>query len=114
MGVSVEDERVTNRIDDLRKVLRQCGSFMRAINWSALELNLKGIDWVIVGGESGARPRPMKRNGRQAYAINVKSMMLPSFSNNGEVVTKRLPGGNWKVPTMTPFLNPRSGESRSF
>jgi protein gp37 len=23
-------------------------------------LNLKGIDWVIVGGESGANPRPMK------------------------------------------------------
>jgi protein gp37 len=23
-------------------------------------LNLEGIDWVIVGGESGRRPRPMK------------------------------------------------------
>jgi protein gp37 len=25
-----------------------------------LKLNLKGIDWLIVGGESGASPRPMK------------------------------------------------------
>lgn len=24
------------------------------------KLNLKGIDWVIVGGESGANPRPIK------------------------------------------------------
>ena len=24
-------------------------------------LNLKGIDWVIVGGESGRTPRPMKK-----------------------------------------------------
>lgn len=61
MGVSVEDERVINRIDDLRKV----PAAVRFLSCEPLigplpKLNLKGIDWVIVGGESGARPRPMK------------------------------------------------------
>ncbi|MEZ5329943.1 MAG: phage Gp37/Gp68 family protein [Verrucomicrobiales bacterium] len=61
MGVSVEDERVTNRIDDLRKV----PAAVRFLSCEPLigplrKLKLKGIDWVIVGGESGASPRPMK------------------------------------------------------
>lgn len=61
MGVSVEDSRVTKRIDDLRKV----PAAVRFLSCEPLigpltKLNLKGIDWVIVGGESGASPRPMK------------------------------------------------------
>jgi protein gp37 len=61
MGVSVEDERVKHRIDDLRKVpaavrFLSCEPLISPLN----RLNLRGIDWVIVGGESGASPRPMK------------------------------------------------------
>jgi protein gp37 len=61
MGVSVEDERVTHRIDDLRKVpaavrFLSCEPLIGPLS----KLKLKGIDWVIVGGESGASPRPMK------------------------------------------------------
>ena len=60
MGVSVEDERVKHRIDDLRKVpaavrFLSCEPLIGPLN----RMNLKGIDWVIVGGESGANPRPM-------------------------------------------------------
>ena len=32
-------------------------------------LNLKGIDWVIVGGESGPKARPMK----EEWVINIKN-----------------------------------------
>jgi len=61
MGVSVEDEKVTDRIDHLR-------STNARVKFLSLEpligplhnLNLKGIDWVIVGGESGHSPREMK------------------------------------------------------
>jgi len=61
MGVSVEDEQVSCRIDDLRKVpaavrFLSCEPLIGPLS----KLNLKGIDWVIVGGESGANPRPMK------------------------------------------------------
>jgi protein gp37 len=60
MGVSVEDERVLDRIDFLRKVKAK----VKFLSCEPLigplpKLKLKNIDWVIVGGESGHRPRPM-------------------------------------------------------
>ena len=60
MGVSVEDERVTHRIDDLRKTnaktkFLSCEPLIGPLP----KLNLQKIDWVIVGGESGRKPRPM-------------------------------------------------------
>jgi protein gp37 len=60
MGVSVEDERVTKRIDYLRKTKAK----VKFLSCEPLigplpDLNLKNIDWVIVGGESGRTPRPM-------------------------------------------------------
>jgi protein gp37 len=69
MGVSVEDERVTHRIDHLRKV----PAAVRFLSCEPLigpleNLNLRGIDWVIVGGESGASPRPMK----EEWAVSIR------------------------------------------
>lgn len=60
MGVSVEDERVMHRIDDLRKTnartkFLSCEPLIGPLP----KMNLKKIDWVIVGGESGRTPRPM-------------------------------------------------------
>ena len=61
MGVSVENSNYTNRVDDLRKTSAH-------VKFLSLEpllgpipiMNLKGIDWVIVGGESGPGSRPMR------------------------------------------------------
>jgi protein gp37 len=63
MGVSVEDERVKHRIDDLRKTSARvkflsCEPLIGEIP----KMNLKGIDWVIVGGESGRNPRLMQED----------------------------------------------------
>ncbi len=60
MGVSVENEKVKKRID----YLRQTGARVKFLSLEPLigplpNLNLTNIDWVIVGGESGHRPRPM-------------------------------------------------------
>ncbi|MGC1782389.1 MAG: phage Gp37/Gp68 family protein [Acidobacteriaceae bacterium] len=60
MGVSVESERYAYRIDDLRKT----GAAVKFLSLEPLlgplpRLDLEGIDWVIVGGESGPRARPM-------------------------------------------------------
>jgi protein gp37 len=62
MGVSVEDSRVISRIDLLRNV-------PAAVRFLSLEpligplegLRLGGIDWAIVGGESGPGARAMKQ-----------------------------------------------------
>jgi protein gp37 len=61
MGVSVEDGAVLSRIDDLRTV----PAAVRFLSCEPLigscgEMSLEGIDWVIVGGESGPGSRPMK------------------------------------------------------
>lgn len=60
MGVSVENELVIDRIDYLRKTKARvkflsCEPLIGPLN----NLDLKKIDWVIVGGESGHKPRPM-------------------------------------------------------
>lgn len=60
MGVSVEDGRVRDRIDHLRR----SGAKTKFLSLEPLlgplpDLDLSGIHWVIVGGESGRKPRPM-------------------------------------------------------
>jgi len=60
MGVSVEDERVTDRIDFLRETnaktkFLSCEPLIGPLQ----NMNLTNIDWVIVGGESGRKARPM-------------------------------------------------------
>lgn len=60
MGVSVEDDRVKHRIDLLRKTKAKTKFLsLEPLIGPLPKLNLKKIDWVIVGGESGRRPRPM-------------------------------------------------------
>jgi protein gp37 len=60
MGVSVETIGYTPRIDHLR----QTGATVKFLSLEPLlgplpGLNLEGMDWVIVGGESGPGARPM-------------------------------------------------------
>lgn len=60
MGVSVEDGRVQDRIEFLRKTKAKVKFLsLEPLIGPISDLNLKKIDWVIVGGESGRRPRPM-------------------------------------------------------
>lgn len=61
MGVSVENARVVGRIADLRAT----PAATRFLSCEPLigplpSLDLDGIDWMIVGGESGPKARPMK------------------------------------------------------
>jgi len=71
MGVSIEDERVVHRLSDLKKSsalvkFLSCEPLIGPLN----NLNLGGIDWVIVGGESGKRRiRPMQ----QQWVLDIKS-----------------------------------------
>jgi protein gp37 len=62
MGVSVENKDVTNRIEFLKKTNAKVKFISLEPLLSDLpNLNLKNIDWVIVGGESGHKPRPMQQ-----------------------------------------------------
>lgn len=75
-GVTVENDDVTYRID----FLRETGAKIKFLSCEPLigpldNLNLTNIDWVIVGGESGPKARPMKEEWiksirDQCYAFN--------------------------------------------
>jgi protein gp37 len=62
MGVTVENQRYVNRINNLK----ESAAFTKFISMEPLigpieDLDLRGIDWVIVGGESGPGSRPMDK-----------------------------------------------------
>ncbi|MDP2673545.1 MAG: phage Gp37/Gp68 family protein [Dehalococcoidia bacterium] len=59
MGVSVENQRWTSRIDDLRRVAAKVRFLSCEPLLGPLKLDLHGIHWAIVGGESGPRARRM-------------------------------------------------------
>ena len=61
MGVTVENSDYIYRIDDLRQTHAEIKFLsLEPLLGPIPELNLEGIDWVIVGGESGPGARPMK------------------------------------------------------
>jgi protein gp37 len=73
MGVTVENEDCISRIDDLRST----GAHIKFLSLEPLlgplpELNLAGIDWVIVGGESGPGARPM----REEWVLDLRDQCL--------------------------------------
>jgi protein gp37 len=60
MGVSVENDKVVDRIDLLRRTRARVKFLsLEPLIGPLPSLNLRRIDWVIVGGESGHKPRPM-------------------------------------------------------
>ncbi len=71
VGVTVENQVAKSRIDHLRRV--KAG--IRFVSFEPLledlgRINLEGIHWAIVGGESGARARPMA----EQWALNIKEV----------------------------------------
>lgn len=93
MGVSVETADYTFRIDDLRKT----GAMIKFLSVEPLlgslpKLNLKGIDWVIVGGESGPGARPLE----QAWVTGVRDqctkVKVPFFFKQWGGVHKKKAG----------------------
>jgi len=79
-----EDSRVIERVDELRQVPAQvrflsCEPLIGPLNG----LSLKGIDWVIVGGESGPAPGRWMNGGYCRSNVYVRSKRFHSSSSNG-------------------------------
>lgn len=101
MGVSVENAKYTSRID----CLRETGAAVKFLSLEPLlgplrKLNLRGIDWVIVGGESGPGARPMEGE----WVVEIRDQCLKAhvpffFKQWGGVVKSRtgreLQGRTW-------------------
>src|SRR2546428_11677440 len=81
-GVSIENMDVAHRADDLRQVPAD----LRFLSLEPLlgpldELDLTGIHWVIVGGESGPAARPMKKQWVISLRNKCRSEAVPLFFN---------------------------------
>ncbi|MFY9906911.1 MAG: phage Gp37/Gp68 family protein [Terriglobales bacterium] len=80
-GVSVEDRKYgLPRVDDLR----QAPAKFRFLSIEPLledlgEIDLSGITWVIVGGESGPGARPMKREWVVSIRKQCQAQRVPFF-----------------------------------
>lgn len=80
MGVSVEDARCLERIEDLR----ECDAAVKFLSLEPLlgplpGLDLSGIDWVIVGGESGPGARPMNPDWVRSIRDQCLAARVPFF-----------------------------------
>jgi protein gp37 len=92
MGVSVENEKVIHRIDDLRETDAHIKFLsIEPLLGSLSNLNLRGMDWVIVGGESGPKARPMKEEWVLEIKDQCESFGVPFFFKQW--------GGVWKKKT---------------
>lgn len=92
MGVSVETDAYTYRIDHLRET----GARIKFLSLEPLlgpldDLRLDGIDWVIVGGESGPGARPMQPEWVTSIRDQCVEANVPFFFKQwGGVWKKRL------------------------
>jgi protein gp37 len=80
MGVSVEDSRVVQRVDHLlatpaRVKFLSCEPLIGPLD----VLPLAGIDWVIVGGESGRGARPMQEEWVQSLRRQCRVQRVAFF-----------------------------------
>ncbi|TET45101.1 phage Gp37/Gp68 family protein [candidate division TA06 bacterium] len=119
MGVSIESKMFEFRADHLRRT----GAAVKFLSLEpllgpVLELNLQGIDWVIVGGESGPRSRPLD----PTWVIGVRDQCLkedvPFFFKQWGGVNKKKAGreledrtwdqmpGDWKTRPESAHTRP--------
>jgi len=94
LGVSVEDRKYgLPRIDELR--CAQAG--VRFLSVEPLledlgEFDLDGIDWVIVGGESGPGARPMKEEWVLSVRDQCEAARVPFFFKQWGGIRKKIRG----------------------
>jgi protein gp37 len=80
MGVSVENIEAFTRIDDLRQINAAVRFLSCEPLLGSLEgIDLRGIDWVIAGGESGPRYRPMQLEWARGIRDASQEAGLPFF-----------------------------------
>ncbi len=111
MGVSVENSEYLHRIHDLIET----NAFVKFISFEPLlgpipSLELSGIDWAIVGGESGPKARPMEKSWVLDIKNECEKSNIPFFFKQWGGVNKKkagriLDGKTWdEMPFVKPLL----------
>jgi len=93
LGVSVESEEYRWRVDHLRRVRARVRFLsIEPLLGSLGRLNLRGIHWVIVGGESGRGARPMHVKWVRAIRSQCRAARVPFFFKQWGGVEKKRNG----------------------
>lgn len=79
MGVSVETQQYTTRVDYLRQVPAKVRFLSCEPLLEPLDLNLSNIHWVITGGESGPSHRPIEVDWVRAIRDQCKAANVAFF-----------------------------------
>jgi protein gp37 len=93
-GVSVENASVCNRVDELRSLDGPAVKFLSVepLLGHLGHLDLAGIDWVIVGGESGPGARPMEIEWVRSIRGACQTAHVPFFFKQWGGTNRKLTG----------------------
>ena len=113
MGVTVENAESAYRIEHLKQI----DAATKFISFEPLlsditDLNLDGIDWAIVGGESGPKARPMKSEWAYSLRDQCFSAKVPFFFKQWGGVNKKKNGRklDGKIWSQMPEKNLRGNK----
>jgi len=109
MGVTVEEKDYSYRIEHLKKTDAKIKFLsLEPLLSPITNLHLEGIDWVIVGGESGPKARPMKKEWVFDIKNQCQSKNIPFFFKqwggfNKKKAGRELDGRIWnEIPSILP------------
>jgi protein gp37 len=108
-GVSVESDKYRSRIDGLRST----SAYVKFLSLEPLlgpldDLDLRSIDWVIVGGESGSKARPMDPAWARDLRDQCRTAKVPFFfkqwgGKNKKQAGRILDGRTWDEMPVVPI-----------
>jgi protein gp37 len=104
LGTSVESAKYAGRIAQLRRV----PAFVRFISFEPLigpigRVNLAGIHWAIVGGESGPKARPMSADWVEEIRSQCKDQQVTFFFKQWGGTNKKATGRKYRGRTWDSF-----------
>ena len=106
MGVSVEDERVLDRVSHLQSVPAKTRFLsLEPLIGPLNALPLEGIHWAIVGGESGPAARPLRKEWVTAILRQCRRAKVPFFFKQWGGVRKDLTGRELNGRTYSDMPN---------
>jgi protein gp37 len=100
MGVSVENQAYAHRVDYLRRVRAAVRFLSCEPLLGPLELDLEGIHWVIVGGESVPKHRPIEAGWVREIREQSHEASTAFFFKQWRAYGPRPAAGSWTdIPT---------------
>jgi len=115
MGVTVENEECAFRIEHLKRT----GATIKFISFEPLlgpiaDISFEGIDWAIVGGESGPGARPMPHEWVTDIRDRCLAARIPFFFKQWGGVNKKRNGRTLENKTWSQTPLPKTRRERAY